>query len=322
MTVMNVRRLIPATAVSAAVAAGLVALSACSGSAAGHKDGKLHVVASFYPLQYLTQEIGGDHVSVTNLTKPGVEPHDLELSPKQTVALSSVDAIIYLKGLQPAVDEAIKQSGVKHTADAASMTTLEKHGTEVDGHHHTTGDNDSHSESEAGLDPHIWLDPVRFAQVAKGVDRTLTAADPQHKADYRKNTDALVKKLDALNQQYANGLKNRTSDTFVTTHAAFGYLAERYGLTEEAISGIDPESEPSVSRMKDLHSLAVKHHVNTVFFETIANPDTARTLAGDLHVKTGVLDPLEGITDKSKGRDYIQVMQSNLAALQKALGAK
>ncbi|WP_405751039.1 metal ABC transporter substrate-binding protein [Streptomyces sp. NBC_01411] len=321
---MNIRRLVPVTAVSAAVAAGLVGLSACSGSsaAADHKDGKLHVVASFYPLQYLTQEIGGDHVSVTNLTKPGVEPHDLELSPKQTVALSSVDAIVYLKGLQPAVDEAIKQSGVKYTADAASMTTLEKHGTEVDGHHHTTGDNDSHSESEAGLDPHIWLDPVRFAQVAKGVDKTLAAADPKHKADYRKNTDALVRKLDALNKQYVNGLKNRTSDTFVTTHAAFGYLAERYGLTEEAISGIDPESEPSVSRMKDLHALAAKHHVNTVFFETIANPDTARTLAGDLHVKTGVLDPLEGITDKSKGRDYLQVMQSNLAALQKALGAE
>ncbi|WP_405912227.1 metal ABC transporter substrate-binding protein [Streptomyces sp. NBC_00963] len=321
---MNIRRLVPVTAVSAAVAAGLVGLSACSGSsaAADHKDGKLHVVASFYPLQYLTQEIGGDHVSVTNLTKPGVEPHDLELSPKQTVALSSVDAIVYLKGLQPAVDEAIKQSGVKYTADAASMTTLEKHGTEVDGHHHTTGDNDSHSESEAGLDPHIWLDPVRFAQVAKGVDRTLAAADPKHKADYRKNTDALVRKLDALNKQYVNGLKNRTSDTFVTTHAAFGYLAERYGLTEEAISGIDPESEPSVSRMKDLHALAAKHHVNTVFFETIANPDTARTLAGDLHVKTGVLDPLEGITDKSKGRNYLQVMQSNLVALQKALGAE
>ncbi|WP_328376902.1 metal ABC transporter substrate-binding protein [Streptomyces sp. NBC_00440] len=321
---MNIRRLVPVTAVSAAVAAGLVGLSACSGSsaAADHKDGKLHVVASFYPLQYLTQEIGGDHVSVTNLTKPGVEPHDLELSPKQTVALSSVDAIVYLKGLQPAVDEAIKQSGVKYTADAASMTTLEKHGTEVDGHHHTTGDNDSHSESEAGLDPHIWLDPVRFAQVAKGVDKTLAAADPKHKADYRKNTDALVRKLDALNKQYVNGLKNRTSDTFVTTHAAFGYLAERYGLTEEAISGIDPESEPSVSRMKDLHALAAKHHVNTVFFETIANPDTARTLAGDLRVKTGVLDPLEGITDKSKGRDYLQVMQSNLVALQKALGAE
>ncbi|MEV8564635.1 metal ABC transporter substrate-binding protein [Streptomyces sp. NPDC051322] len=321
---MNVRRLIPAAAVSGAVALGMVLLSACSGSstAADRSDGKLDVVASFYPLQYLTQQIGGDHVSVTDLTKPGVEPHDLELSPKQTVALSGVDAIVYLKGLQPAVDEAIKQSGVKHTADAASMVPLEKHGTEVDGHHHTTGNNDSHSQTEAGADPHVWLDPVRFARIAKGVNKTLAAADPAHKADYQKNTDALVKKLDALNKQYADGLRNRTSDTFITTHAAFGYLAERYGLTEEAISGIDPESEPSISRMRDLHTLAAGHHVSTVFFETIADPDTAKTLAGDLHVKTDVLDPLEGITAKSKGDDYIEVMQSNLVALQNALGAK
>ncbi|MEV6791171.1 metal ABC transporter substrate-binding protein [Streptomyces sp. NPDC051320] len=321
---MNVSRLIPAAAVSGAVALGMVLLSACSGSptAADRSDGKLDVVASFYPLQYLTQQIGGDHVSVTDLTKPGVEPHDLELSPKQTVALSGVDAIVYLKGLQPAVDEAIKQSGVRHTADAASMVTLEKHGTEVDGHHHTTGNNDSHSQTEAGADPHVWLDPVRFARIAQGVNKTLAAADPAHRADYQKNTDALVKKLDALNKQYTDGLKNRTSDTFITTHAAFGYLAERYGLTEEAISGIDPESEPSISRMRDLHTLAAEHHVSTVFFETIADPDTAKTLAGDLHVKTDVLDPLEGITGKSKGDDYIEVMQSNLVALQKALGAK
>ncbi|WP_328538889.1 metal ABC transporter substrate-binding protein [Streptomyces sp. NBC_00344] len=321
---MNVRRLIPVAAVSGAVALGMAAVSACAGSpiATDRKDGRLDVVASFYPLQYLTQQIGGDHVSVTVLTKPGAEPHDLELSPRQTVALSGVDAIVYLKGLQPAVDEAIAQSGVKHTADAAAMTSLEKHGTEVDGRHHTTGSNSSHSESEKGTDPHIWLDPVKYAQVARGVNRTLAAADPAHRADYQKNTDALVKKLGALDRQYRDGLKNRTSDTFVTTHAAFGYLAERYGLTEEAISGIDPESEPSISRMRDLHGLAARHHVHTVFFETIANPDTAKTLAGDLHLTTDVLDPLEGITARSKGDDYIEVMRSNLVALQKALGAK
>ncbi|GAA1353985.1 metal ABC transporter substrate-binding protein [Streptomyces beijiangensis] len=322
---MNVsRRLIPATATAAAVSLGLVALSACSGSssASDKADGKLHVVASFYPMQFLAQEIGGGNVSVTNLTKPGVEPHDLELSPRQTASLSQADAIVYLKGLQPAVDEAIAQSGVKHTVDAASLTSLEDHGTEVDGHDHSTSDNHSHSEGEAGADPHIWLDPVKYAEVAKGVNKTLAAADPAHKAEYQKNTDALVKELGALDTKFETGLKNRTSDTFITTHAAFGYLAERYGLTEEAISGIDPETEPSAARVKELHKLAKTHHVSTVFFETIASPDTAKTLAGDLGVTTGVLDPLEGISDKSKGDDYFEVMESNLAALQKALGSQ
>lgn len=327
MTVMNVSRLrsprITTAAVATAAALGLLTLSACSSDAAGKAaDGRTKVIASFYPLEFLAKEIGGDHVSVTNLTKPGVEPHDLELTPRQTGSLSDAGAIVYLKGLQPAVDAAIKQSGNKHIADAASFTALEEHGTEVDGHHHSTGDNHSHSESEAGKDPHIWLDPVKYAEVAKGVNKTLAEADPEHRADFQKNTDALVKRLDGLNAKFADGLKNRASDTFITTHAAFGYLAERYGLTEEAISGLDPESEPSAARMKDLHQLAKDHHVSTVFFETIANPATANTLAKDLGVQTDVLDPLEGITDKSKGDDYFAVMESNLAALQKALGTK
>lgn len=330
MTVMNVSRSrvprittrIATPAVAVAAALGLVTLSACSSSGAAAKDGKLHVTASFYPMEFLAQRIGGDHVKVTGLTKPGQEPHDLELKPRQIAKLGKTDAIVYLKGLQPAVDEAVKQSGVKHIADAASLTGLEEHGTEVDGHHHTTGDNHSHSEHEAGADPHIWLDPVKYAEAAKGVGKTLAEADPGHRADYQKNTDALVKQLDELNKKYQAGLKNRASDTFITTHAAFGYLAERYGLTEEAISGVDPESEPSAARIKDLHKLAKDHHVGTVFFETIASPAAAKTLAGDLGLRTDVLDPLEGITDKSRGHDYFGVMESNLTALQKALGTK
>jgi zinc transport system substrate-binding protein len=321
MGVMNIgRRLIPLTAI-----AGLAALSACSATASGSvsSGGKLKVTASFYPMQYLAEQIGGSHVSVTELTKPGVEPHDLELTPRQVGALGESDVIVYLKGLQPAVDEAIAQSGVKYTADAAALTGLEDHGTEVDGKHHTTGDNDTGSttEEDAGADPHIWLDPVKYAEVAKGVEKTLAKADPDHAAAYAKNLKTLTGKLDALNTEFTAGLKNRTSDTFITTHAAFGYLAERYGLIEEAISGIDPESEPSAARMKALHELAQKKKITTVFFETLVSDKTAKTLAGDLNLKTDVLDPIEGITSKSKGTDYLQVQQSNLKALQKALGA-
>ncbi|KPC58870.1 metal ABC transporter substrate-binding protein [Streptomyces chattanoogensis] len=320
---MNIRRQISTAVVAGASVLGLLALSACSAHGTGRTDdGKLRVTASFYPMEFLAEQIGGKHVEVANLTKPGVEPHDLELNPRQTGELGESGAVVYLKGLQPAVDEAIKQSGVKNVLDAASTTSLEAHGTEVDGHHHTTGDNHSHSEAEGGKDPHIWLDPVKFAEAAKGVGKTLAKADPDHRADYRKNTDALVKKLEGLDREFKDGLTKRSSDTFITTHAAFGYLAERYGLTEEAISGLDPESEPSAHRIKDLHILAEKHHVSTVFFETIANPATAKALAGDLHLKTDVLDPLEGITGKSRGKDYFGVQRANLAALQKALGSK
>ncbi|ANS65120.1 ABC-transporter metal-binding lipoprotein [Streptomyces lincolnensis] len=326
---MNVRRHhISGIAVAAVTALGLGTLSACSGdsSAAGNTD-KFDVVASFYPMQFLAEQIGGDHVNVTTLTEPGQEPHDLELSTKQTAALGEADAVLYLKTLQPAVDEAVAQSGVKTKIDAASLTKLEDHGS-VEHEHEGEGKGEGKTEEapaeeeEHALDPHIWLDPVKYAEVAEGVTKALEKADPDHAADYRKNADALTKKLAGLNTQFTDGLKNTRSKVFFTNHAAFGYLAERYGLTQEAISGLDPESEPSPARIKELQTEAKADGVTTVFYETLVSDKTAKTLAQDANLKTDVLDPLEGITDKSKGEDYFQVMESNLKSLKTALGAK
>ncbi|MET7455360.1 metal ABC transporter substrate-binding protein [Streptomyces sp. NPDC005574] len=317
---MNVRRLIPATATAAATALGLAGLSACStGTAAANTD-KFDVVASFYPMAFLAERIGGSHVHVTGLTKPGQEPHDLEISVRQRVQLEESDAVLYLKNLQPSVDDAVAQSDVRTKIDAASLTTLEKHGNEVGGH---SAEHDSGDDTElAGLDPHIWLDPVRYAQVAAGVGKAFEKADPKHAADYRKNTAALVDRLDALDTRFADGLKNTRSKVFITTHAAFGYLAERYGLTEEAINGLDPESEPSAARVRDLERMAKADGVSTVFYETLVSDKTAKTVAQDADLRTDVLDPIEGITAKSRGRDYFSVQEANLRALQTALGTK
>ncbi|MFJ3878234.1 metal ABC transporter substrate-binding protein [Streptomyces sp. NPDC090077] len=326
---MNVRRLIPTTALAAAVALGATALTACSGTAgaAGTADGKLHVTASFYPLQFLAEQIGGDHVKVDTLTKPGVEPHDLEITPKQTGQLSESDVVLYLKTLQPAVDKAVEQSGVKNVVDAATLTKLEVHGgAGHEGHDHAAegeaGHDHDHAHGEAGEDPHVWLDPTKYAEIAKGFGAALEKADPGHAADYKKNTDELVAKLGALDTEFKDGLKNTASRTFITTHSAFGYLAERYGLDQEGISGVDPEAEPSPARMKELQAVAKKDNVTTVFFETLASDKTAKSLARDTGLTTDVLDPLEGIGDRSQGSDYFEVMRSNLKNLQKALGAK
>ncbi|MCP9959101.1 metal ABC transporter substrate-binding protein [Streptomyces sudanensis] len=364
---MNVRRPISKTAVAGAAALALVTLSACSGTSGGAKEnggGRLDVVASFYPMQFLAERIGGDKVSVTTLTRPGVEPHDLELKPRQIAELGDADFILYLKGLQPAVDEAVGQAGVEHTVDAAALTTLDAHGAHEDGPHaeeshsgepHTdephaeephgeeshsgephaeepgghdhaaeeSGGHDGHDHAAgAGGDPHVWLDPVKYAEVAKGVGARFAKADPDNAATYRKNTDELVGKLGALDTRFRDGLKNTATRTFITTHSAFGHLAGRYGLDQEGISGLDPESEPSPARVKELQAIARKEKVTTVFFETLASDRTARTLAKDTGLKTDVLDPLEGITDRSKGTDYFEVMEANLTALRKALGAK
>ncbi|CCK30186.1 ABC-transporter metal-binding lipoprotein [Streptomyces davaonensis JCM 4913] len=314
---MNVRRQhISGVAVAAVTALGLATLSACSDSAAAGNTEKFDVVASFYPMAFLAEQVGGEHVNVTSLTEPGQEPHDLEISAKQTAQLQESDAALYLKGLQPSVDEAISQSGVGTKIDAATLTSLEDHGGAEDSHGH------EHEHEEGGKDPHVWLDPVKYAEIAEGVGAAFEKADPDHAADYKKNTAALVGKLNDLNTRFEDGLKNTDSKVFFTNHAAFGYLAERYGLTQEAISGVDPESEPSAARMKELQEEAKADGVTTVFYETLVSDKTAKTLADDAGLKTDVLDPLEGITDKSRGDDYIQVMDSNLKALQAALGAK
>ncbi|MBC2906395.1 zinc ABC transporter substrate-binding protein [Streptomyces cupreus] len=322
---MNVRRQhISGVAVAAVTALGLATLSACSSdSAAAGNTEKFDVVASFYPMAYLAEQIGGDHVNVTSLTEPGQEPHDLEISAKQTAQLQESDAVLYLKSLQPAVDEAVAQADVKTKIDAATLTKLEDHGGLEDSHEHGAEEaGHSEEEEEHALDPHIWLDPVKYAEVAEGVGAAFEKADPDNAADYKKNTTALVEKLGELDTRFEDGLKNTETKVFFTNHAAFGYLAERYGLTQEAISGLDPESEPSPARIKELQEEAKADGVTTVFYETLVSDKTAKTLADDANLKTDVLDPIEGITDKSKGEDYIQVMESNLKALETALGAK
>ncbi|MEV5434679.1 metal ABC transporter substrate-binding protein [Streptomyces sp. NPDC052682] len=325
---MNVRRHhITGLAVAAATACALGSLSACSSdsAAAGGNSEKFDVVASFYPMAFLAERIGGDHVKVTSLTEPGQEPHDLELSTQQRAAIEESDAALFLKGLQPSVDQAVTQAEVRTKIDAATLTKLEDLGT-GDGHDH--GGEEEHAgeehaeEDEHALDPHVWLDPVKYAEIARGVGKAFEKADPDHAADYKKNTEALVAKLDGLDTRFRDGLKNTRTKVFFTNHAAFGYLAHRYGLTQEAISGLDPESEPSAARVRELQQEAKADGVTTVFYETLVSDKTAKTLARDAGLKTDVLDPLEGITGKSRGEDYFQVMEANLKALRTALGAK
>ncbi|WP_035849345.1 metal ABC transporter substrate-binding protein [Kitasatospora azatica] len=314
---MMLRRRIsaPSLALAATAVTGSLLLTACGGSSSAQSaDGKLNVVASFYPMQYLAEQIGGEHVNVTDLTAAGTEPHDLELTAKQVAAVQNAGTVLYLKGLQPTVDKAVAQSRSAHIVDATAFSPLVDHhldegSTATDGHDHP---------GDAG-DPHIWLDPTRYAAVAKGVGAELAKADPAHAADYQKNTDDLVARLATLDQGFQSGLKGCTNKAFVTSHAAFGYLADHYGLEQIAINGVDPESEPTPARLAQIQQAAKDHGVSTIFFETLVSPKLAESVAKDLNLKTAVLDPLEGVKD-AKNDNYLSVMQQNLTNLRAALG--
>ncbi len=271
-----------------------------SGCAVGSSSGKPQVVASFYPLQYVAERIVGQHAEVTDLTAPGVEPHDLELSPRQTAQLATADVALYEKGLQPAVDEAIANDPPGHVVDAAAVVGL----------HQTDG--------ALGRDPHFWLDPTLLAKVAAQLTTAVAAADPAHAADYRSADAALQADLTTLDQEYRRGLAQCRSRTLVVSHDAFGYLAERYHLEVHSIAGLSPDAEPSPRHLAEIGDLVRSEHVTTVFSERLASSRMAESLARDLGVTTAVLDPLEGLVPSESGEDYLSLMRENLAAIRKA----
>jgi zinc transport system substrate-binding protein len=297
----------------------LAGLTACGGSASG-KDGggRPQVVAAFYPFAFVAAQVAGSDARVDNLTKPGQEPHDLELTPRQVGRLADAELVVYLHGFQPAVDEAVRQNAKDKALDVADVVTLERHGAEPPGHDHGATP-DAHSESGA-TDPHVWQDPTKLAQVARALADRLAKADPGHAPAYQRRAADLVTRLDALDGEYKAGLAHCTQHAFVTSHAAFGYLAERYGLEQVSIGGLSPDAEPSPARLAAVRRFVKAARVDTVFFETLVSPKAARTLASEAGVRTDVLDPVEGLAPSAgPGADYFTVMRSNLTALRKAL---
>jgi zinc transport system substrate-binding protein len=302
-------------AVVALLALGLTAGCAGRSAASEYTDGKLNVVTAFYPLRFLASEIGGSSVSVTDLTKPGAEPHDVELNPRQVAQIVDAGLVVYLKGFQPAVDQAVEQEGRGHALDAASVVTLLPLSTSTDGKSPAT---DGEKESAHGMDPHVWLDPQRYAKIADAVGARLAQADPAHAEAFTARAAALHTELDALDAEYEAGLATCRRRVIVTSHSAFNYLATRYGLTQVGITGISPEAEPSPRRLAAVAAEAQRTGTTTIFFETLVSPKVAETLAGEVGARTAVLDPLEGLTEP--GADYFSVMRGNLATLETALG--
>jgi zinc transport system substrate-binding protein len=281
-------RIVPVSLIAALVVAG------CGASA--DVSGKSTVAASFYPLAFLAKRLGGAKVDVENLTPPGAEPHDIELTPGDVGRIQRADVVLYLShGFQPALEQAI--SGARGTRiDALAGLSLRR----------GVGD-------EAGkTDPHVWLDPVLFARIVRRIGSTL---------GYTGRAKALSRRLLALDREYRSGLARCAQRDFVTSHAAFGYLAARYHLHQIAITGIDPESEPSPRRLRSLIDLVQREHVTTVFFERLVSPRLAQTVARDAHARAAVLDPIEGLTpsEQAHGDTYISLMRQNLRQLRGAL---
>ena len=301
-----------AAALAVGLACGAAGLAGCGSGLAGG-DGRLRVEAAFEPLAWVAEEVGGDRVDVHDLTPPGAEPHDLELSPRDVAILQEADLVVLVEGFQPAVDEAAA-GGRAPILDALAVAgdppAASGGHEERDGHE----DGDGHDRHP---DPHLWLDPTRLARVATAVGERLAALDPAGADGYRRRATDLVARLDELDGELRAGLRSCAVRTLVTSHEAFGWFARRYDLQQVGIAGISPDREPSPATLARVVDLVEDRGVTTVYTEALVDPAVARTVADEAGVATAVLDPVETITDRSAGRTYLEVMRANLATLRR-----
>ena len=288
-------------------------LGACAtpGSQSTDASGKVTVIASFYPLQEFAQQVGGDRVTVRTLVPFGVEPHDWEPSPRDLVDIARAQVFLYNgSGFEPWVERVLSEvgEGIPVVVSATQgMDLLEAQ--------------DLVGRNQGGVDPHVWLDPLRAREQVGLIKQALQQADPENADLYEMNAISYAQRLEDLHHRYQEGLRDCRSRILLTSHAAFGYLADRYALTPLAISGLSPEVEPSPGRLAELVTIAREAGVRYIFFESLVSPAVAETLARELQAQTLVLNPIEGLTPKQEaaGDGYITRMEENLAHLREGL---
>ena len=303
----------PAAVLAAPLAAGLL-LTGCGGSAdeGGSTGDRPTVVAAFYPLAYAAEQVGGDATDVIDLTPPGAEPHDLELSPQAVAQIAEADLVLYIPGFQPALDDAIAQEAADRALDVTagiSLLPAEEHADEAD---------DDHGDELAG-DPHVWLNPLNMATIGQEIRDRLIAIDPAATDAVTSGSADLDTSMNALNEEWLAGTAECRSRDLVVSHEAFAYLAAAYSFTQVGIAGISPDTEPSPARLAEIADFVRANGVTTIYYETLVDPKVAETLAGETGASTAVLDPIEGLAEGST-EDYVTLMQANLSAVQAGQG--
>jgi zinc transport system substrate-binding protein len=266
----------------------VVALPGCSGAGADERT----VVASLYPLAFAAERVAGPGWGVIDLTPPGTEAHDVELSLNDRAAIEDAAVVLYLgvPGFQPQVDGAVEDAGGR-------VVNLWGGGLPL--------------RIGAEVDPHVWLDPARFAGIVDRIGSALSepAAAARLRAD-----------LEALDARYRRTLDDCRSHSLVVSHAAFGYLASRYGLEQVGLAGLEPEGEPSVGALEAAAAVLSGSDAGAVFYEA---GDEARRIAETVAGDAGVdALPLSTLESRPPSGDYLSVMEDNLESLRRGLGCR
>ena len=336
---------VTALAAAAALSFGSLNLAHAAETENTSSDKKLNVMASFYPMYDFAVKVGGDKVEVTNMVPAGTEPHDWEPAATDIKNLEDADVFICngagMEHWTEDVLDSLENKDLKVVEASEGLTLLEgkEEEEETDAADSTsesssdedTSGEDSSTDSEASdedtsdseivYDPHVWLSPVNAKTEMENIKNAFVEADPDNKDYYEQNYETYAEKFDQLDQEYKDGLSDTKSKDLITSHEAFRYLCQAYGLNQVGIEGLSTDSEPDASRMDEIIKFAKENNIKTIFFEELVSPKVSETIADEIGAKTAVLNPIEGLTDEeiSAGEDYFSVMETNLKTLEDAL---
>ncbi|MCJ7841629.1 metal ABC transporter substrate-binding protein [Lederbergia sp. NSJ-179] len=290
---------------------------------------KLHIVTTFYPMYEFTKNIVKEQAQVDLLIPSTIEPHDWDPSPKDVANIQKADLFVYnspsMETWVPSVENSMGDKHPQMVVASEGIDLMEgeahHHGDHEHGDDHAHEADHEHDHDHGTLDPHVWLSPVLAQKEVENITKAIIDKDPKNEDVYKKNSEKYIEQLKKLDQQYRTTLKDVPRKELITQHAAFGYLAKEYGLEQVPIAGLSPEQEPSAAKLSELKKFAKEHNVNVIFFEELASPKVAETLANEIGAKTEILHTLEGLSkeDQEKGLDYITVMEDNLNILREAL---
>lgn len=283
---------------------------------------KIHIVTTFYPMYEFTKNITKDKAQVDLLVPSNIEPHDWQPTPNDMAAIQKADFLVYnspfMETWLSPIQKSLDKDGPLFIEASERIPLME--GTEEESDHDNDNEeSDHHDEDHKQLDPHVWLSPVLAQKEVQTITDAIVKQDPENKDYYESNSLDYIEQLKELDELYRTTLDKASNKEMITQHAAFGYLAKEYGLTQVPIAGLSPSEEPSPAKLAELKEFAKEQQINVIYFEETTSPKVAQTLAGELGAETEVLNTLEGLSkeDQEKGLSYIEVMKNNLKSLEK-----
>jgi len=280
------------------------------------EGGKLKVVASFYPLAFFAQEIGGEEVTVRQLIPDNTEVHTWQPSFADILAVDEADVIIYNGAsldhwfeddILPIIDSSDKII-VETTKGVKLLETEPEHA-------------DEHKELD---DPHTWISPFIAKQQAQNIYEALIQKDPNHEDYYSERWQKLKMRFEELDSNYLTGLSTKSKEEIFVAHSAFGYLADRYGFKQYGVIGISADEQPSASVYAGLVEMMIEHETYVVYVDPVYTDESAQTLKNELERLSGQdaqILRLYFMLGTIDGLDYFGQQEKNLENLKTGLEA-